>query len=100
MGRNALRFLGLLDAQNRALVVSGRGEQSASPARLRCRALPAGGGTIVGWAGPWAHDVRWWDGHAHRRRALWQVLVATGDTQVACLVAVENGEAAIEAVYD
>jgi protein ImuB len=92
----------LLDDDGRAVVVSGRGEPSATPASLQCRALPAGGGRVVAWAGPWAHDVRWWDPSGRSRRALWQVLLETdaNANRVACLVSVEGGAAAIEAIYD
>jgi protein ImuB len=91
----------LLDADGRSVTVSGRGVQSSSPARLRCDGLPAGGGEIVAWAGPWAYDVHWWDLDSRRRRARWQVLVATpDDVEVACLVSVESGLAGVEAVYD
>ncbi|GIU90570.1 MAG: hypothetical protein KatS3mg010_1669 [Acidimicrobiia bacterium] len=91
----------LLDAAGRPVSVSGRGEQSAPPAVLRSGALPDGGGDVRAAAGPWAHDVRWWDPRTRRRRALWQVVVSTrtgGD--VACLVALEGGVAGIEAIYD
>jgi protein ImuB len=94
----------LLDDHGHPVVVSGRGEQSSPPARLWCDGLPAGGGSVVAWAGPWAHDVRWWDSSSHCRRALWQVVVASGHegdrAEVACLVAVEGGVAGVEAVYD
>jgi protein ImuB len=50
----------LLDADGAPLAVSGRGEASAAPARLHCAALPGGGGAVTAWAGPWAHDLRWW----------------------------------------
>jgi protein ImuB len=96
----------LLDAGGEAITVSGRGEPSAEPTTLRSAALPDGGGPITGFAGPWAHDVRWWDLSARRRRALWQLTVTTGgtdtdtDTEVACLVSVERGRAGVEAVYD
>lgn len=90
----------LLDAAGRAVVVSGRGEQSGAPAHLRSAALPGGGGPVCSWAGPWAHDVRWWDRHARRRRACWQVVVETGATAVACLVGVESAIAGIDAIYD
>jgi protein ImuB len=97
----------LLDASGAPVVVSGRGEASAPPARLECAGLPDGGGPVVAWVGPWPQDLRWWDRPARRRRALWQVVVGrvrkpdgqAGD-EVACLVAVENGTAAVEAVYD
>jgi protein ImuB len=86
----------LLDTRGRPVAVSGRGEQSAAPARLNSPTLPGGGGAVEAWAGPWLHDLRWWDPPARRRRALWQV-VAGG---VACLVAVEDGRAGLEAIYD
>src|SRR5437763_5030429 len=86
----------LLDAGGRPVTVSGRGEPSSEPARLASPALPGGGGPVEGWAGPWLHDLRWWDQPARRRRALWQV-VAAG---VACLVSVGAGEAHLEAIYD
>jgi protein ImuB len=85
----------LVDAHGAPVAVSGRGEPSAPPAGLRCAALPDGGGALVAWSGPWAHDLRWWD--TRRRRALWQVVVEGG---AACLVVLERGHTAVEAVYD
>jgi protein ImuB len=85
----------LVDAEGAPIAVSGRGEPSASPAGLRCAALPGGGGPLVAASGPWAHDLRWWD--ARRRRAMWQVVVEGG---TACLVVLERGRTAVEAVYD
>ena len=32
----------------------------ARPARSAA-CLPGGGGAVRAWAGPWAHDLRWWD---------------------------------------
>jgi len=91
----------LLDAAGEVVTVSGRGDPSAPPARLQCAALPDRGGEIAAWAGPWAHDARWWDRRARARRAYWQVLVAAPDGErVACLVAVTAGHAALEAIYD
>jgi hypothetical protein len=71
-------------------------------------------GEVTGWAGPWAHDVRWWDVRAHRRCARWQLVVgadgadeaqrsgARGSNrdEVACIVVVEGGQAGVEAIYD
>jgi protein ImuB len=88
----------LLDGQGMPIAVSGRGEVSAPPARFDCGALPGGGGPVVAWAGPWAHDLRWWA--QRRRRVLWQVVVDAAGTEVACLVAVERGRALLEALYD
>jgi len=91
----------LLDAAGEVVTVSGRGDPSAPPARLRCAALPDRGGAIAAWTGPWAHDARWWDRRARARRAYWQVLVDVPDGErVACLVAVTAGHAALEAIYD
>ncbi len=101
----------LVDANGDAIAVNGRGEQLCPPAHVRCRALPAGGGAIRAWAGPWAHDVRWWDVRAHRRCARWQLVVGADEAQrsgargshrddVACIVVVEGGRAGVEAIYD
>lgn len=87
----------LVDAAGRAVTVSARGDVSGVPAGLRCAALPGGGGEVVAWTGPFAHDLRWWDPPARRRRVLWQVVLRGG---AACLVAVERGRAAVEAVWD
>ncbi len=87
----------LLDAGGRPVTVTGRGEASGAPACLLCPDMPGGGGVVEGWAGPWLHDLRWWDASGRRRRALWQVKVAGG---VAALVAVEGGRASLEALYD
>jgi protein ImuB len=90
----------LLDAEGTAVGVSGRGEATASPARLVCAALPDGGGPVRTWAGPWLHDVRWWDRVTRRRRALWHVVVGDDHTTTACLVGLESGRATVEAIYD
>jgi protein ImuB len=91
----------LCDADAQPVTVSGRGEQSAPPDQLWCAALPGGGGRIRGWAGPWAHDVRWWDARARQRCVRWQVIVECGDAgDVACIVALEGGRAGVEAIYD
>ena len=78
-----------------AVGVGGRGSASAAPARLS-----VGGGPwveVVGWAGPWLADERWWDPPAHRRRARFQVVAADGNAH---LLAVENGRWWVEATYD
>ncbi|MDQ1462975.1 MAG: protein ImuB [Actinomycetota bacterium] len=116
----------LVDARGDAVAVNGRGEQSRAPAHVRCRALPGGGGAVRAWAGPWAHDVRWWDPHAYHRCARWQLVVSADEAQrsgargsrrgadeaqrsgargsrrddVACIVVVEGGRAGVEAIYD
>ena len=81
----------VLDAGGNEVRVTGRGLASAEPASVR------GGEKVVGWAGPWPVDEKWWDPPAHRRRARMQVQTATG---AAYLLAVEGGRWWIEAVYD
>jgi protein ImuB len=52
---------------------------------------------IVGWAGPWPLDVRWWDDAAARKRARFQVTTADG---AGWLLAFEAGRWLVEACYD
>ncbi len=87
----------LVDAHGRPVVVTGRGDHTGPPVRLRCAALPGGEGAVTAWAGPWAQDVRWWDRSTRVRRVAWQVVVDEG---IACLVQVEQGRASVAAVYD
>ncbi len=75
--------------------VSGRGAVSAAPARLSVDGGPWS--EVVGWAGPWPADERWWDPEAHRRRARMQVLLGGGRAH---LLALEAGCWTIEATYD
>jgi protein ImuB len=89
------------DARAKPVAVTGRGEQSAPPAELRCAALPNNGGPVRAWAGPWAHDVRWWDARARQRCVRWQAVVECSDAgEVACIVVLEAGRAGVEAIYD
>ena len=90
-----------VDAPAHAVAVSGGGEQSASAGALRVRDVAGRRRRGRGWAGPWAHDVRWWDPPARRRCARWQVVVDCADAgTVACVVVVESGRAGVEAIYD
>jgi protein ImuB len=61
--------------------VSGRGEPTAAPARLR---LDGDWRTVVAWAGPWPADEHWWDATG-RRRARFQLLCEDGDALLASL---------------
>lgn len=88
----------LLDAAGRPVVVTARGEVSGAPTVLRGEPWPGGGGRRVECsAGPFAHDVRWWDRRARSRRAYWQCALEGG---VVVLVGVARGRATLEAVYD
>ena len=75
--------------------VTSRGTVTAAPARV-C----VGGGQwaeVVGWAGPWPVDERWWDPGHHRRRARFQAVAGDGS---AWLLALEGGRWWAEAAYD
>ncbi|QOC91053.1 Y-family DNA polymerase [Micromonospora craniellae] len=113
----------VLDATGAPVVVSARLTVSAPPAQLIItvpgahvtrNGAPAGttgrGGAwdgitgragvpveIVGWAGPWPVDERWWAPAEACRRARFQVRLADGS---ALLLAVEAGRWLLEAVYD
>ena len=80
----------LVDADDRPVGVGGRGLISAAPARL-------GRHEVVGWAGPWPAEERWWDPERARRRARVQVVLADG---TAHLLALEQGAWHLEATYD
>jgi protein ImuB len=76
--------------------VTGRGRCTAIPSRLGS-AIGASSVGIVGWAGPWPADERWWDPAAARRRARLQVLLDDG---TAHLLILEQGHWRLEATYD
>ncbi len=84
----------VLDTQGRPVIVNARGSTSTGPARLVTGTRLQ---TVIAWAGPWLADERWWDPPAHRRRARFQMLTATG---AAHLVAWEGGRWWLEATYD
>jgi len=75
--------------------VDGRLAVSAPPRWLRIDQRPSV--EIVGWAGPWPLDVRWWDEHALRRRARFQIATADG---TGWLLVFDGGHWLVEAVYD
>jgi len=86
----------LLSTTGDPVGVTGRGHCSAAPGQIR--RLPAGrSAEVVGWAGPWPADERWWDPGAHRRRARLQLLLEDGSAH---LLVLEDGRWAIEATYD
>ncbi|MEY2740195.1 MAG: hypothetical protein RL283_297 [Actinomycetota bacterium] len=85
------------DAAGASVRVSARHEPSADPARVRIGARDY---DVVGWAGPWPVEERWWDPVRRRRRARMQVVVrGDGDAHVAMLVALEDGAWRVAALY-
>jgi protein ImuB len=94
----------LLDENNEAVMVSGRGVISARPTSLRLmmgddsRGWRAGPHRpIVAWAGPWPVEERWWEPEAHRRLARFQVVT---DDHNGYLVIAEKQRWWISARYD
>jgi protein ImuB len=91
----------VVDAGGDPVTVTGRGRCSTAPEQvLGRRGVGSGSGPgrwIVGWAGPWPADERWWDPGVHRRRARLQVLLDDGSAH---LLVVEGGAWSIEATYD
>ena len=77
--------------------VTGRGRCTAAPSRLVLQIAGSPSVEILGWAGPWPDDERWWDPAAARRRARLQVLLEDG---TAHLVVLEQGRWCLEATYD
>ena len=86
--------LQILDADGDEVVVNGRGEVVVEPAHV---VMAGRRRSIVGWAGPWPLDERWWDSEARRRQARFQVVI---DDDTAHLVTVEGGRWWLEATYD
>ena len=84
----------LLDGDGRSVTVTGRGLVSASPAAFAIDGRPAR--SVVGWAGPWPVEERWWDAGTARRLARFQI---TTDDGAAWLVAREAGRWWVEAHY-
>ena len=83
----------LVDEGGEPVTVSGRGELSDRPHRLRSA---DGWRTVSRWAGPWPAEQRWWDPLTQRRRARMQVVL---DDSSAHLLVVERSSWWIEATY-
>ena len=83
----------LVDAEDNAMVVSGRGLLTAPIDRLSVDGGPWE--KVAAWAGPWPVTERWWS--VRRRRARLQVVTDEG---VARLLCSERGRWWVEALYD
>jgi protein ImuB len=84
----------VVDEFGKAVGVTARMMPTASPSRMRFGRRWAG---VIGWAGPWPVDERWWDREAHRRRARFQVTLEDGSAH---LLTLEGGVFRVEAAYD
>jgi protein ImuB len=98
----------VLDATGAIVGVSARLELTGSPASLlvgttttpitTTRTVAATAATeIIGWAGPWPVDERWWAAGEARRRARFQIGLADGR---ALLLSLTTGHWSVEAIYD
>ncbi|MBO4207918.1 DNA polymerase Y family protein [Micromonospora echinofusca] len=85
----------VLDATGAVVGVSARLAVTAAPARLVVADGPPR--EIVGWAGPWPVDERWWDPAQARRQVRFQVCLADG---TALLLALSSGRWTVEASYE
>jgi protein ImuB len=86
----------VLTGRDGALVgVTGRYELTTEPAHLAIGDQPAI--EVVGWAGPWPDEQRWWDLATAHRRARLQIQLADGR---AVLLMIEHGLWQLEADYD
>jgi protein ImuB len=84
----------LLDRGGGDIGVSERGLLSAPPAHVTSRGVSA---RVVGWAGPWPVDERWWDPYDARATARVQVVTDDG---AARLLARAHEQWWVEAAYD
>jgi protein ImuB len=75
--------------------VTGRLAVSAPPARVTIGG--AGPVEVIGWAGPWPVDERWWAPAESYRAARFQLVLADGR---AVLAALSRGCWTVEALYD
>ena len=82
------------DDDGQPVVVTGRATVTAAPATVSYDGVPPS--RVLGWAGPWPVEERWWDPRTSRRVARVQVVTEAG----ALLLLVENGHWWIEARYD
>lgn len=83
------------DEAGQPVGVTDRHIPTGEPARV---SVAAGGWLdVVGWAGPWPVDERWWDPRQARRRARFQMALSDGGAH---LLAFEDGRWWLEATYD
>jgi protein ImuB len=92
----------LLTADGRPVTADDRGALAGEPASFRPDSVdPTGRGTgphrVVGWAGPWPVQERWWDPETARTVQRLQIVDDTGD---AWLLALDDRGWRAEARYD
>jgi len=75
----------VVDVNGDPIAVSGRGDVSATPARVSRNTRQWR--QVVAWAGPWLLDERWWDADRARRRARFQLIDDEGEAILAYIEA-------------
>jgi protein ImuB len=85
----------LLDRRGGDIVLDARGHLTGTPAVVAVP--PLRGAAVLGWAGPWPVDERWWDPDAARSYARVQVVTDDG---AARLLTRSIGQWWVEAAYD
>lgn len=67
----------VVDDRGRPVAVTGRSQLTSPPRRVTVARHSAR--HVIGWAGPWPVDERWWDPNGEGMRARVQVVVDQGD---------------------
>ena len=86
----------LLGEDGTAVHVGGRGAVRGTPNVLRSTLFSKKTVEILGWAGPWAQELRWWDRSARARQVWWQIRVDDG----VYLVRQHRGKAELVGTWD
>lgn len=68
----------LLSEDGTPVQVGGRGALRGIPELLRSALFSTRTEEILGWAGPWAQELRWWDRSVWARQVWWQIRVSDG----------------------
>jgi protein ImuB len=94
----------VLDEHGESVRVGGRGQVSAAPAVIRVLTGDDTSGwrrgpvrRVMGWAGPWPIEERWWEPARHRRLARFQIVT---EDHEGLLVVAEHRRWWITARYD
>ncbi|MGH9045624.1 MAG: DNA polymerase Y family protein [Acidimicrobiales bacterium] len=89
-----VRCAEVIDGDGCPVGVDARGALNTAPSRISTERGPFR--DLIGWAGPWLFDERWWDPACGRRRARFQL--ATDGAAYLCFI--ERGTWWVEATYD
>lgn len=85
----------ILDQHGAGIFLTHRGVLSGEPSW--CSGVSEKASRVVGWAGPWLFDERWWEKEQSSARARLQISLATGPPM---LMALGERGWSVEGVYD